>query len=259
MGFVKTPEEIAAIEAVIRAPRFVNSEMLSVVASVPLAWLAEVIPAPLEPDGDSARFMVGRWQSNCVGNFTGGAVYLPARYTDSDGTVITGEYVLAMYMNSDSAILYGREVFGEPKRQAEIELHRGVNHAVGTIRRNGVEIMRVSGSLDRDLGPSETSGANFNIKAQPETSGAGLEFDPILTLATFEVSLTAHREGSGAVALASTPHDYLGDIPIGEVRSAIWQEGDLIPATRQIATIPKADFLPYFYARVDDYALLNTE
>ena len=259
MGFVKTPEEIAAIEAVIREPRFVNSEMLSVVTSVDPSWLAEVIPAPLEPDGDSARFMVGRWQSNCVGNFTGGAVYLPARYTDSDGTVFTGEYVLAMYMNNDSAILYGREVFGEPKRQAEIELHRGEGHAVGTIRRGGVEIMRVSGRLDRDLGPSATSGVNFNIKAQPETSGAGLEFDPILTLAEFEVTLTAHREGSGTVSLGSTPHDYLGEIPVGEVRSAIWQEGDLIPLTRKLTTIPKADFLPYFYARVDDYSLLNTE
>ena len=60
MGFVKTPEEIAAIEAVIREPRFVNSEMLSVVTSVDSGWLAEVIPAPLEADGDSARFMVGR-------------------------------------------------------------------------------------------------------------------------------------------------------------------------------------------------------
>jgi len=259
MGFVKTPAEIAAIEAVVREPRFVNSEMLSIVAGTDPAWLAEVIPAPLQPDGDSVRFMVGRWQSNCVGNFSGGAVYLPAKFTADDGTVVTGEYVLTMFMDVDAAILYGREVFGEPKKQSEVELNRGANHAVGILRRGGVEIVKLEGTFTTDHGPSHTSGGNFNIKAQPDASGAGLEFDAVLTLAEFEVDLTAHRSGTGTVKLGSTAHDPLDSIPIREVRESIWQEGDLIPLTRKLATIPAADFVPYFYGRVDNYALLNTE
>ncbi len=254
MGYVKTPQEIAAISAVIAQPRFVNSEMLSVICTTSPEWLAEVIPSPLVPDGDTVRIMVGRWQSNCVGNFTGGAVYLPARYNS-----IAGEYVLAMYMDSDSAILYGREVFGEPKKQASISLHRGNNHAVGVVTRGGVRIIRVEGSFDTDHGPSKAQGTNFNIKAMPEASGKGLQFDPILTIADFEVTLTANLSGTGSVALESTPHDPLGSIPVKAVQSAVWQEGDLIPSTRTLATIPAADFLPYFYARVDDYSLLNTE
>jgi hypothetical protein len=51
----------------------------------------------------------------------------------------------------------------------------------------------------------------------------------------------------------------LGSIPVLEVVNTIWHEGDLIPATRTLATIPAADFLPYFFARVDDYASMNTE
>lgn len=254
MGYVKTSQEVAAIQAVIAAPRFVNSEMLSVIARTDPAWLAEVIPAPLIPDGDTVRFMVGRWQSNCVGNFNGGAVYLPARFGD-----VVGEYVLAMYMDADAAIIYGREVFGEPKKQAAVSLHRGANHAVGVLTRGNVEIMRIEGEFDTDNGPSSTRGSNFNIKALPDASGNGLQFDPILTVADFDVTWTVDRTGTGKVNLISTINDPLATIPILEVIAANWQEGDLIPQTRTLATIPAADFLPYFFARVDDYSSLNTE
>ena len=160
---------------------------------------------------------------------------------------------------SDAAILYGREVFGEPKKQADATLHRGKDHAVGTLRRHGATILRLEGRFTADHGPSQTTGGNFNIKAQPDAAGDGLEFDPVLTLAKFEVTLTAHRTGAGALALGSTPHDPLESIPVLDVREAIWQEGDLLATTAKLTSLPAAGFLPYFLARVDNYAALNTE
>lgn len=254
MGFVRTPQEVAAIQAAIQSPRFVNCEMLSVICETDPAWLAEVIPAPLVPNGDTVRFMIGRWQSNCVGNFDGGAIYLPARYGD-----VEGEYVLAMYMDSDAAILYGREVFGEPKKQAHTSLNHGADHAVGTVTRGNTTIMTLRATFDTENGPSTTKGANFNIKAMPDCTGNGLEFDPILTLADFDVIWTRDRAGTGTVEVESTQHDPLGSIPLGAVRSAVWQEGDLHAHTTRLTTIPAADFLPYFFARVDDYSALDTE
>jgi len=67
------------------------------------------------------------------------------------------------------------------------------------------------------------------------------------------------RTGTGTVDLASTINDPLASIPVLEVLTAVWQEGDLIAQARTLATIPAADFLPYFFARVDDYSSLNTE
>jgi len=254
MGFVKTPQEVAAIQAAIASPRFVNCEMLSVTCKTDSSWLREVIPAPLEPNGDTVRFMVGRWQSNCVGDFEGGAIYLPARFGD-----VEGEYVLAMYMDSDTAILYGREVFGEPKKQASSTLNHGANHAVGTITRGNTTIMTLRANFHTEHGPSTVKGANFNIKAMPDATGDGLEFDPILTLADFDVIWTRDREGTGTVELGSSVHDPLGSIPLGAVTSAVWQEGDLIAHTTKLATIPSAEFLPYFFGRIDDYSQLDTE
>ena len=120
MGFVKTPEEITRIEHALRHPRFVNGEMLSVDFLTEPEFAAAVLPPPLEPaDTPRVTAMVGRWQSNCVGDFYGGAIYVAARHEDVDGS-----YVLAMYMDGDVPMIYGRDLFGEPKKLARSGLHR---------------------------------------------------------------------------------------------------------------------------------------
>lgn len=253
MGFVKSTEEIRSMQEALASPRFVNAEMLSVVFESDRGYLRSILPPPLELADASVRAMVGRWQSNCVGDFEGGAIYLPARL---DG--IEGEYVLAMYMTTDAAILYGRELFGEPKKQCSTRLHRGRTSMDGSVDRHGVRLIELAAELDTDLGPSNATGVNFNIKSSPSCTGVGLEADAIVTLAEFDVDLTAHRTGTGTVRLRSTPHDPLGDIPVGTTRQAVHQEGDLVPCTRSVATIPAATFLPYAYGRMDDWSMLNT-
>src|ERR1051325_10620539 len=107
MGFVKTAEEIARIEHALSHPRFVNGEMLSVEFLSDPDFVAAVLPPPLEPAGTPAvNAMVGRWQSNCVADFFGGAIYVAARHEG-----IEGRYVLAMYMDNDVPTIYGRDLF----------------------------------------------------------------------------------------------------------------------------------------------------
>ena len=84
MGFVKSAEEIARIEHALSYPRFVGGQMLSVEFLTDESVVAEVLPPPLEPtDTPGVRAMVGRWQSNCVGDFYGGSIYVAASTTGS--------------------------------------------------------------------------------------------------------------------------------------------------------------------------------
>ena len=253
-SFVASTESMRAIGEVIARPRFVNGEMLSVTVGVDCAWLTEVIPAPLEPNGDSVRFMVGRWQSNCVSDFAGAGVYVPARLGD-----MAGEYVLAMYMDNDSSILFGREVFGEPKKQAVTQLRRANGRASAWVERHGVRILQLEADLVEDTGPDDQKGLNFNIKAVASADGEGLEGDAIVTAADFDVRFTATSAGDGGVAVRGNGHDPLDSIPILDARGAVWQEGDLLARARRVATIPAKEFAPYYFARVDDYSLLDSE
>lgn len=255
MSFVKNPEDIARIQDAIQHPRFVDAEMLTVDFLTDPAWVTHVLPPPLEPT-DLARVtaMVGRWRSNCVGDFAGGAVYVEARF----GEVI-GDYVLSMWMDGDQAVIYGRDVFGEPKKIAATRLHRSGNQMSGRVERHGVTLVEVFADLNQDNGPGASAGVNFNVKARPAASGTGLEEDAILTIAEFSNHVRVSRQGTGGVAFHGTVHDPLDEISVREIVRGAYMEGDLHARAQSVATIPAADFLPYHYGRMDDWSALSTE
>jgi acetoacetate decarboxylase len=255
MGFVKHPEEIARIERALSHPRFVNGEMLSVDFLTDPAVVEHVLPPPLEL-GDSARVtaMIGRWQSNCVGDFHGGAIYVAARH---DG--VDGDYVLAMYMDNDAPTIYGRDLFGEPKKIATSALHRNGETFHGWLERGGVRLIELHGVLATDLGEFEAEGVNFNFKARPAADGIGLEEDAILTRATFKTRATLAREGAGSVVLRGSVHDPLDELPVRSVLRAVFVEADLIASCEAVTRVPADVFLPYHHGRHDDWAALDSE
>jgi acetoacetate decarboxylase len=155
--------------------------------------------------------------------------------------------------------MLGRDVFGEPKKQATSNLYRRGAAMHGYVERLGVRLIDIKAVLDKDLGPGTASGANFNIKATPAADGTSCEDDAVVTLAEFDNKLTVRREGSASLALGSTPHDPLRDLEIVELRGASYVEGDLIARAKAIGRIPKDAFFPYLLGRMDDWSRLNTE
>ncbi len=255
MGFVKTSAEVARIQAVLRQPRFVGAEMLTAEFLTRPETVEAILPPGLEPAAEPlVTAMVGRWRSNCVGDFSGGALYVLARHE-----AIEAPYVLAMFMDTDHAIIFGRDLFGEPKKQAASRLQRRGDRFHGYVERHGVRLIEIRAALPRELGPAHTEGRNFNIKALPSCTGVGLEDDPVLTLAEFDNRLSYRREGTGRVALRSTVHDPLADIEVVEMRGAAYIEGDLLSTCRALARLPGDAFLPYLYGRLDDWSALDTE
>jgi Acetoacetate decarboxylase (ADC) len=69
--------------------------------SIDFLTAPEIVRVILPPGLESAAeplitAMVGRCRSNCVADFTGGAIYVAARHGD-----IGAPYVLAMFMDTD--------------------------------------------------------------------------------------------------------------------------------------------------------------
>jgi acetoacetate decarboxylase len=255
MGFVKQPEEIARIEHALSHPRFVNGEMLTVDFLTDPEVIAHILPPPLEP-ADTPRItaMVGRWQSNCVGDFFGGAIYVSARH---DG--VDGDYVLAMYMDNDVPTIYGRDLFGEPKKLADSALHRHGDVFTGHVDRGGVRLIELNAQLPTDLGAFDVESYNFNFKARPSADGIGLQEDAILTRATFQTHIVSAQDGAGSVVLRGSVHDPLDELPVVSVLRGAFMECDLIGACQAVATVPAETFLPYHHGRHDDWSALDTE
>src|SRR5436305_12649330 len=116
-SWVKSAAEIKKFEDRLAEPAFLEGKFLTVTYLTRPEIIRAVLPPPLEPASEPlvsvgvATF--GR--SNCVGAFSGGALCVRARYKD-----LEGEYCLAMPMSTDVAIIFGRELFGEPKKQARM-------------------------------------------------------------------------------------------------------------------------------------------
>jgi acetoacetate decarboxylase len=255
MGYLKNAQEISRIEHALSHPRFVNGEMLSVDFLTDPDVVAEVLPPPLEPtERPVISAMVGRWQSNCVGDFHGGALYVDASHRGK-----LGRYVLSMWMDNDIPMIYGRDLFGEPKKLADSQLHRRGQSFSAWVQRGGVRLLELTAELPEDAGPSDAEGINFNFKARPAANGVGLEEDAILTQADFQTAIRVDRRGVGTVTLRGTVHDPVDELTVREVVGASYLECDLIGQCHSVASVPADVFLPYHYGRQDDWSALDTE
>jgi len=254
MGFVRTPEEIARFEEILTSVEFVGGEMLSVSFLVDPADAAHLLPPPLIPaEQPRISVVVGRWRSNCVGDFGGGAVYIAARHGDVDA-----DYVLAMFMDNDIPLLFGRDIYGEPKKIARCGLYRQGRSISGFIERGGTRIIEIDAELPGDGPTGQSVGRNFNVKAMLASGGRGLRGNPVLTLATFANTTTLHWTGSAQLALRGTVHDPLDEIRPVQMLGARYTEADMQADCRDLAVMDPVAFLPYAFGRCDDWTQLST-
>jgi acetoacetate decarboxylase len=251
MGFVKTPDEVARLKQVLGTARFVGGEMLGVTFRTDPDAVARVLPPGLEPvDEPLARVVVGRWRSNSVGDFQGGALYVAAQ---RDG--VAADYVLSMFMDRDVPLLFGRDLYGEPKKIATVGLFRQHDRVTGWIERGGVRLIEVEAALGDDRGPSAGTSGNFNVKALLAADGQGLHGDAAVTLAQYASQTHVDRPlGDPQLRVRGTAHDPLDELPVLEVTGGAYTEGDMSATCSVVGTIAADAFLPYALGRLDDYA-----
>ncbi|WP_167659930.1 acetoacetate decarboxylase family protein [Nocardia mangyaensis] len=220
--------------------------------------IATVLPAPLMPTG-SGRVVVRvtRWVTNYCGAFT-----MAGLYVDSVHNGIEGEYILAMFIDGyDPALLIGREGFGEPKKMASIDLFRTQNSFVGTVDRMGTRLMTLHVDAGEDTGPAAGNGVLYSVKATLALGG-GLQDDALLLAQEVEVRSPQVRPGTGSVVLGGTAHDPLDEFPVLEVLSASYATSEMgqprpVGDSYLQAVIPKEEFLPFHYGRLDDWSAHN--
>ena len=254
MGFVRTPEELERLDAMLGAVEFVGCETLSVDFLAEPHAVAHVLPPGLEPaDLPRVTAMAGRWRSNCVGDFAGGAIYVAARHAGVDG-----DYVLAMYMDSDPAIAFGRDVFGEPKKLATAGLFRQGRWASAYVERGGMRLIELEVELDTAAEPRVVVNRAFNVKAMLAPDRVGLLHDAVVTCSEFSSSVCVERRGPARLALRGTRHDPLDELPVTQVLGGRYVESDKRATCRAVGRIAADEFLPYAYGRMDDWSGLVT-
>jgi acetoacetate decarboxylase len=254
MGFVKTTEELAGIERLLGKPRFLGGRQLKVEFLTDPEVLARLLPPPLEPTAQPlASITVGEWHSNGFGDFTGASLYLSATHEG-----LPGGYALAMWMQGEPAVMFGREVFGEPKKLATVRLHSDGRSHRATVERGGALLLALEAETARDVEPLEQLRIAFNYRARTAVEGIGLDGPALLTRASFTETVRVRREGQGTIELHGTVHDPLEELPVRSVLGATYSEQDIAGHCEVVASVEAAEFVPYHQGRSDDWLSLDT-
>ena len=138
-----------------------------------------------------------------------------------------GIYCAHLYLDDDTAIAGGREIWGWPKKLAAIAFTVEGNRVTATATRKGVEIIRAEFEGGSDL-PIEDLPQHFiNFKIIPSVRADAPPDVCQLNDCPFLRVTRSQKAGKATLALRSSAVDALGDLPVHEILQARFSIADV--------------------------------
>lgn len=246
--YVKSGEEVANIRKRLAAGRFII-DSLDIEFETTREFIRSVLPPCLEP-GDAPTGIIGvsKQESEICGTFNCAVIFLSARCEDVEGL-----YSLLMLVDQELPITLGREMWGEAKKMGTADLLYDGRYMYGYADRKGTRLIEVEAELGPDLGPADTAFTSLELKAQLDSSGHGLQYDPILFALDVNASSTNVRKGPATVKLAGSKWDPIDSMPIISTGQATHSVGECYG--RPGREFPQSDrdaYVPYILGRYYD-------
>lgn len=154
--------------------RFRNVEVLTLFYRTTGEAVQTLAPPPLEATGETVAIHIYRMNdTDWVGPYGECNVMFAARLPD--GTA--GAYSPYLFLSSEVGVSHGREIHGQPKKLADPRLEFRGDLIVGTVRRNGIDI--VTGTMAYKQRPADPAvlrrhfdtTVNMNLKAIDHIDG----------------------------------------------------------------------------------------
>ena len=263
LRYVKTLEEVRALQKLYAAPAFERRIALLARYETEPDVIAALLPPPLEPtEHPIASVSVGHIRaSNCLEPFTSCTLAVEAQY---QGEV--GSYAVTMAMSTDNAVIFGRELYGEPKKVADIRLERRGDAVSGTVTRHGITYIEIRATVGEPIAPAEGGSPAlpgrrpiYYFKYMPAPDGDGFDHDPLLVRVRGSGRTRSSERCEGDVILRESAHDPVVDIPVRRLLDITLTEGDSYPVGEIVTSVPGESLLPYMFGRVDAWDLLAKE
>ena len=198
--------------------RFVDREFLIISYRTDPELLAAVVPEPLLPASDVVKFEFIRMpDSTGFGNYTESGQVIPVTFEGKPGS-----YVHSMFLDDDSPIAGGREIWGFPKKLGSPVLRTEKDTLVGTLDYGSVRV--ATGTMGYKHRPADEAKVmhslglpNWLLKIIPDVDCEGpaaLELfehalAPVARLPVLEVLGGLHLKTDLTIGLGRVVHDYL--------------------------------------------------
>jgi Acetoacetate decarboxylase (ADC) len=219
--------------------------------------IAAVLPLPLSPSAEPlvrvtfATVDIGRG----LPPFGAGTFAVECTHGD-----LVGGYPLVMPMTTEQAVVGGRETFGEPKKLADVTLHRDGEEISGWFARMGIRFVEISGRITGE-GPltPDRKRTDFYFKFLLDPNGKGFDSDPSLVHCHREEKTRTVLQVDGEVILRESKFDPVADLPVRAVRFIEYAERSSKQYGEIVRTVPGDWIRPYVHQRYDDLSVIGTE
>lgn len=207
--------------------RFVNREFLIISYRTDIEKLREVVPEPLEVTDPIVKYEFIRMpDSTGFGDYCETGQVIPVSYKGRKGG-----YVHCMFLNDEPPIAGGRELWGFPKKLADVSLRTEIDTLVGTLDYGPVRV--ATGTMgykhkaaELEAVKASLAAPSWLIKIIPHVDGT----PRICELVEYYLEdVTLKGAWTGPAALSLTPHALapVASLPVLEVVSAVHLVSDL--------------------------------
>src|ERR1700682_1495960 len=207
--------------------RFRNREYLIITYRTDPKKLRELVPEPLQIEGDVVKFEFIRMpDSTGFGDYTESGQVIPVSFQGRKGA-----YTHCMFLNDHPPIAGGRELWGFPKKLANPTLHVEIDQMVGTLDYGPVRVATASmgykhKAADLDALRASLAAPNFLLKIIPHVDGS----PRICEIVEYYLEdVTLKGAWTGPAALSLNPHALapVAELPVLEIVSAVHMICDL--------------------------------
>ena len=261
MGFVKTYEEIMA--NIKETADFYDAEMLTVFWETKPEIIERLLPTPLKPAADPIAMAIVAYypKTNFDVTYHETALFLRASFNGEEGL-----YCLAMPVTNDMAMAGGREVYGFPKKIANINMTKDEDVVSGWTERRGVRFMELKAKLTgsfNDVTAQEKimsmasadgkiRGISYNFKHFPAPEGSAFDYNPRLVRQETVLGPKLLQLGEASVTLVPSEYDPWAEVEVVKVLGAFYSVGDnfMLKGT-VVAEVDFLKFAPYAFLKWD--------
>jgi acetoacetate decarboxylase len=184
------------------------------------AAIRALVPEPLVPNGDDLAFlMIGTMRTDEFGDYNESIVAVPAALGDR-----VGNHVVFHHVEADDPMVAGREIYGWPKRFAEIRWSEAAGRVTATATRGGVALVRATADLEGPARPEDLalSPTWLNLKVIPSVGdGAPPDVAQITSMTLLDLKVDGAHRGPATLEFSSTAADPVGRLEVHDVLGAI--------------------------------------
>lgn len=249
MGFVKTQEELDKFYS-LGVRKFLGAKMMGIMFSTKPEVTQRLIPPPLEQaDMPGGLIFIAEYPKTNMGpGYREAALYLRCKYKEERGS-----YCLSMPITNEARMHNGRDVFGLPKKMANIHIEKKDNQVYGWVEREGIRFIEMTVHLSGTMKELPPIGPTFLFKAFPKIDlTPGFDGPVLLASQKTDIQPSSIEIGKADVKFQDSPYDPWIELQDHQLMMAFYLVTDntMLPG-KILEEVDPDKYLPHYFIMTD--------